>query len=337
MQNDLSNPFTMQNVFLRSGSLSTTTFAVDPHFRMGYAQNWHLSIQQDLPLALQMSATYVGIKGTHGFQEYLPNTNPIGATTQCPSCPTGFVYLTSGANSSRQAGTFQLRRRMRAGLTATAQYTFSKSIDNASALGAQSVMGTLPVAQNWRNLKAERSLSGFDQRHVVNFQMQYSSGMGVVGGMLLRGWAGALFRQWTVSSRLSVGSGLPQTPVYMATVTGTGITGTMRPDYTGAAIDAAPAGLHLNPAAFSAPKPGAWGTAGRNSITGPGQFSLNASLGRSFRLQDKYNLDFRADVTNLLNHVVYNSWNTSINSSQFGLPTAANGMLTIQTTARVRF
>ena len=60
-----------------------------------------------------------------------------------------------------------------------------------------------------------------------------------------------------------------------------GVTGTVRPDLTGASLDGAD-GYYVNPAAFVAPAPGHWGTAGRNSITGPAQFSLNAGITRSF-------------------------------------------------------
>jgi hypothetical protein len=81
---------------------------------------------------------------------------------------------------------------------------------------------------------------------------------------------------------------------------------------------------------------GQWGNAGRDSITGPAQFSLNASLARTFRVSDRVSADFRVDSTNALNHVTYGSYMTTLNS-QFGLPSAANGMRKLQTTVRVRF
>ena len=74
-----------------------------------------------------------------------------------------------------------------------------------------------------------------------------------------------------------------------------------------------------------------------DSITGPAQFSLNAALARTFRLHDRFNLDVRVDATNLLNHVTFTGWGTVINSPQFGIPTAANAMRSLQTTIRVRF
>ena len=106
---------------------------------------------------------------------------------------------------------------------------------------------------------------------------------------------------------------------------------------TGASVYAAPSGQYLNPAAYTAPALGQWGTAGRDSITGPSQFTLNASLARTFRLEGKTNLDLHIDSTNLLNHGVFTAWDTTINSTQFGLPAAANAMRSLQVTARLRF
>ena len=109
------------------------------------------------------------------------------------------------------------------------------------------------IAQNWLDLSAERGLSTFDQRHLLNVQMQYTTGMGLGGKTLLSGWKGTLFKEWTFLTQITVGSGLPETPIYLAAVPGTGVTGSIRPDYTGAPLYAAPSGLFLNPAAYTAP------------------------------------------------------------------------------------
>jgi len=64
---------------------------------------------------------------------------------------------------------------------------------------------------------------------------------------------------------------------------------------------------------------------------------LNASLGRTFRVSDRFNLDLRLDSTNALNHVTFTTWNTIVNSTQFGLPAASNAMRSVQATLRLRF
>jgi hypothetical protein len=245
------------------------------------------------------------------------------------------VYLTSNGNSTWNAGQIQLRRRLQNGFTATLQYTFSKAIDD-SALGGRNQGGYL-IAQNWLDLAAERGLSNFDQRHQLSLQAQYTTGMGIRGGTLVNGWKGALFKEWTIGSQVTAASGMPLTPVDFRAVAGTGVTGSIRPDYTGASIYNAPAGLFLNPAAYAAPQDGQWGNAGRNSIIGPSQFGMNAFLGRIFQMTERLSLDFRVDATNALNHVTFRSWNTTVNSTQFGLPNPANPMRSLQTTVRLRF
>lgn len=335
VQNSASNPLTLENGFNVSPGITPNTFAVDPHFQVGYTQNWQLSLQQDLPGSLVMIATYLGIKGTRARQQFLPNTYPAGALNPCPACPTGFAFLTSNGNSSRESGQFQLRRRLHNGVTASLQYTFSKAIDDA-ALGGRGQGGTV-IAQDWLNLRGERGLSNFDQRHLLNLMGQYSTGTGIAGGTLMSGWRGGLFKDWTVTTNVTAGSGLPLTPIYVAAVRGTGVTGSIRPSYTGLPLYDAPAGLFLDPAAVTAPAAGQWGNAGRHSIIGPSQFTLNASLMRTFRIHDRINADLRFDATNALNHVTYPAWNTIVTSSQFGLPVAANAMRVMQVTTRVRF
>jgi hypothetical protein len=329
--NSPDNPLTLADPFRGSPNILNTTFAVDPRFRTGYTQNWQLSMQRDLRFALQVVATYFGIKGTRSVQQFLPNTYPAGAVNPCPACPTGFSYLTSNGDSTRQAGTFQLRRRLRRGFTSEVQYTWAKAIDDA-ALGGTAFL----IAQNWLDLRAERARSNFDQRHLVTFQTQYTTGAGS-GGFLSSGRPGKLFREWTVVTQLTYGTGLPLTPTSFLPVSGTGVTGSIRANYTGADPYAAPPGLYLNPAAYAAPAADQWGNAGRNSITGPAQFSLNASASRTFRWGDRLNADLRVDATNVLNHPVFPSWNTVVTSAQFGFPNPAGQMRMLQTSLRVRF
>ena len=337
VKNSAACPLTLAMGFNPCSTTTATSYAIDPNFRVGYAQIWQLDIQRELPGSLQMTLTYQGTKGTRGPQAFLPNTFPPGAVNSCPACPVGYEFFTSNGNSTREAGIVQLRRRLHNGLTGSLTYTFSKSIDDDSALGGQGALTNGGIAQNWLNLRGERGLSAFDQRHLLNGQLQYTTGMGARGGTLMSGWKGRVYKEWTILTNVSVGSGLPQTPIFSSLATDTGFSNTLRPDLTGAPIYTAAPGVFLNSAAFAPPASGQFGNAGRNSITGPAQFSLNASLVRTFRLHDRLNLDFQLSSTNLLNHVVYTAWYTNINSTQFGLPAAANSMRNVTTTLRLRF
>lgn len=329
--------------------------AVDPNFRVGYAQSWQLSAQRDLPFAMQMVATYLGIKGTRGVQQFYPNTYPAGGSPLCTTtiltstsgtCPIGFTYRTSNGDSTREQGSFQLRRRLRSGFTATALYTYSKSLDDDAVLGGQGPVSAgatgqntsnAATAQNWLNLRGERGRSTFDQRNLLNATIQYTSGMGIGGGTLLTGWRGRVLKDWTLLGTFVVGSGLPETPTYPVVLPGTTSAGVIRPNLTGASVYAAPAGLHLNPAAYAAPAAGQFGNAGRDSITGPSQFTGNASLQRTFRLDKRLSLNVRMDATNILNHVTFSAWNTTVGTTTFGAPASANGMRTMQLTSRLTF
>jgi trimeric autotransporter adhesin len=382
-QAPLSTSLNVQNVFtngipcntLASGfnpcgtSLaSLDTFGVDPNFRVGYAQNWQLSVQRDLPFSLQLTATYNGIKGTRGVQQFLPNTYALGESNPCPSCPSGFTYRTSNGNSTRESGNVQLRRRLRSGLTATLTYTYSKSIDDDAVLGGQGPLaagavsqssGSANIAQNWQNLRAERGLSSFDQRNLLNVNVQYTTGMGLGGHSLMGGWKGAAFKEWTVIGTVVSGSGLPETPYYASAIPGGTCTNCIRPNVTGTSISSSTPGVHLNAAAFTAPLAGQFGNARVESITGPDQFTFNASLDRIFRFKGRYNLETRADITNVLNHVTFPGWYTGLNpvtctsssptlcnpnqpfsptlNPEFGVPSTANAMRSMQITARLRF
>lgn len=353
---------TLANGFQSCAGTTATTFAIDPNFRVGYAQVWRLSAQQDLPGSIVLTASYIGTKGTRGPQEFLPNTYAPGTAVYCTTCPRGFTYRTSNGNSIRHAFDLQLRRRLRGGLTATLNYEYAKSIDNDSSLGgagyatsstsssssgssgspgASTASASAPasetIAQNWLDLRAERSRSSFDQRHLVKFTFQYTTGMGLHGGGFFNGRRGTLLKQWTISSILTAGTGLPQTPVYFTAVPDTGVTGSIRPNLTGANVYAGSAGYHLNSEAFSAPVAGQWGNAGRYSIEGPGSITLDSSVARIFRLRDPFNLEVRVDATNTLNHVVYTGWNVTTNSTTFGLPANTQAMRSLQISGRLRF
>jgi len=335
ISNSAALGLTLANGFPTLPTAATTnTFAVDPNLRIGAAQNWQALIQRDLPGSLTIVATYLGTKGTDLLQESLPNTVAPGATNPCPSCPSGFVYLQSNGSSSRHAGQFQLRRRLRNGLMASIQYTLAKATDNATAFAGVSLSGSA-IAQDWRNLDAETAPSNFDQRHQINATFQYTTGMGVGGGALIDGLKGKLYKGWTVTGNLIVGSGMPFTPIVQSLLAGSGVVGLLRPNVIGSTD--APSGYYLNRDAYAAPAAGQFGDAGRNSVVGPMQFTFNAGITRTFQMTERLSADWRIDATNVLNRLTYTGVNATLGSNLFGLPANANTPRTLQTTIRMRF
>jgi trimeric autotransporter adhesin len=328
-------PLFMDTGFLLPATTSpTSTFAIDPYYRVGYVQTWTVSAQHDLPLGMFGTIGYLGTKGTRLDQQFLPNTVAPGAVPS--TLPQGFAYQTSNGNSIYHAAQFQLNRRFRSGLGWNASYQWSKSIDNAGTGGRG--QGATPIAQDWLNYSAERGLSSFDSRHNLSVQAQYSTGMGRTGGTLLHGWKGALAKDWTISSMITLRSGNPFTATVggsRSQVSGTAVNNTVRADATGLPIDVA--GMLFNTAAFREPVPGQWGNAGRNTIPGPTTFFLNGGVGRVIRLGERRSLDIQMQSQNVLNRVVITNWGTVIGANNYGLAASAAQMRRLTLNVRFRF
>ncbi|MEO5924033.1 MAG: TonB-dependent receptor [Bryobacteraceae bacterium] len=327
----ITNPLNIQTGFLGGTNQSVNnTFAIDPNYKIGYAQTWNLTLQDNLPLGIQFTAGYQGTKGTRLDQRFIPNSVAPGAPVS--KLPNFYTYETSGGNSMYHAAQFQLNRRLSRGLTVNTSYQFSKSIDNAGT-GGQG-----PIAQDWQNLSAERALSSFNVPHNLTINFQYSTGAGRGGGAQLRGVRGAIFKDWTVSGNLVRRSGTPLTATVggaNSQVAGTGVSNTIRANATGQSIQAD--GMNFNTAAFSAPTAGTFGNAGRNTIPGPTMFQLNGQLGRIFRLGERRTADLQFQANNILNRVTITNWGTVLGSNNFGLVSAASQMRRITTTLRFRF
>jgi hypothetical protein len=330
-----SQPLNIQNAFLlASTQADTSTYAVDPHYRIGYAQSWNLTVQHDLPFSMFGTIGYLGTKGTRLDQQFIPNSVAPGAAES--ALPHDFTYETSNGNSIAHTAQFQLNRRFHTGMMWRAAYQFSKSIDDAGTGGRG--QGNTPVAQNWLDLSAERGLSSFDQRHNLSLQLQYSSGMGMGGGTLINGWKGALLKDWTVSGSINLHSGNPFTATVGGAgsqLSGTAVANTLRAEATGLPIEAA--GMLFDTAAFTAPASGTWGNAGRDTIPGPTVFSLDGMLQRVFRLGERRSIDFQMQATNLLNRVTITSWGTVLGSSTWGLASNAAAMRKVNFNLRFRF
>jgi hypothetical protein len=323
------------------GTDITNTFAVDRGYRLGYAQTWNLSIQQELPHSLVVEVGYLGTKGTRLDIQRIPNRAAPGSPLTAEQRrqignAVGFTFDSAEGNSIYHAGQLRVTRRFRRGVSANASYTWSRSIDNASTFGG----GGAVVAQNDKDLAAERGLSTFDQRHTLDLFYVLNSPVGSSGSVLRNTrWAGRLLSDWALSGGLTAGSGTPFTARVLgnqANAGGSGSVGSGRAEATGLPVDAGRG--FFNPAAFTLPPAARFGNAGRNTIPGPGFVSLNLALGRSFRVGDeRRRLEFRVESQNFTNHVAYSGIATVVNATNYGLATGTRPMRTVQSTVRYRF
>ena len=118
-----------------------------------------------------------------------------------------------------------------------------------------------------------------------------------------------------------------------------------RPDYVSGDIYSSGDKLQwLNPAVFAqvpiVKASGATarpGNVGKFAAYGPGSWTFNMNLGKTFTFRDRFKLMVRADAFNSLNHVNLGSPNTEITSATFGRITSAAGARSMQMNARVTF
>ena len=197
---------------------------------------------------------------------------------------------------------------------------------------------TPTIAQNWLDLHAERSLSSFDQRHLLNLQAQYTRGEGLGGGTLMGGWPGRLLKEWTFVGHVR----RRHRPARNAGLPGGRSRNRIHRHHSTRPYRRS----HFHhPAQASTSTPPL--TARRCSANGepraetrspvPTSSASIASLARTFRPSGRFFLDAKVAATNLLNHPVFTGWNTTVNSTQFGLPLAPNPMRSLETSLRLRF
>jgi len=76
---------------------------------------------------------------------------------------------------------------------------------------------------------------------------------------------------------------------------------------------------------FLQPTGVAFGTTGRNIMSGPGLFALNLSLFKNFRIRERANIELRAETFNLTNTPQFANPQNSMTSSTFGYVTSTLG------------
>jgi len=287
-----------------------------------------------------VEAGYLGTKGTRLDIQRLPNRAAPGSPLTSEqrrliSDAVGFTFDSSEGNSILHAAQFRFVRRFQKGLSFNAFYSFAKSIDNASTFGG----GTGVVAQDDRNLSAERGLSSFDARHTFRLSYLLLSPVGDQGSPIpARGPIGVLTKNWVFMGSLRATSGGWLTARVLGNRSdsgGSGAVGSGRADSTGQDVSSESGFFNL--AAFAVPAPTAFGNAGRNTIPVPPMLVLNLAVGRTFVFDERRSIEFRVDSNNVGNFVNISRFGTTVNSSIYGVATTARSMRTMSASLRLRF
>jgi hypothetical protein len=322
------------------------TYAADSNFRRPYAQSWNFMMEDELFRNVILSVGYIGTKGTKLDLLLSPNSlNPSATGSQETSIPAvqQFLYETSGAASIYNGLQVTLRRQFHGGFSMSGYYTWSKSIDDAASVGGTG----RNVPQNSFDLEAERALSNFDVRNKLVVNHTYEFPFGEQRHFLnCGGVAARMIGNWQVSGVTTVQSGSPLTAQVAGNQSnnnGSGVFASARPDATGLPVDLPRSDRStlgfFNTAAFTLPPSGELGTAGRNTITGPGTVNFNMSLGRFFTFSREKNLRarFSIDAANIFNHPNYSGVATTINAQNFGWVTGVGAMRAVTLSLRMNF
>jgi hypothetical protein len=218
-----------------------------------------------------------------------------------------------------------------------AGYTFSKSQDLSSSLGAE--VNPLDPALS-------KALSAFDVRH--NFVVSYSY---LIPFDHLLGAANKWTQGWQFSGITHFSSGLPVTLVNYgdnsllgAEPNGINNNGIDEPDYTGGPLDLnhklRKGKPYFDISQFSENAPGTPGTARRRFFHGPGMDNFDMALLKNVRLAESKSLQLRLEAFDVFNHAQFfgpQAIDGNISSPTFGQAVSAGPPRLVQLGAKFFF
>jgi hypothetical protein len=238
----------------------------------------------------------------------VPGTTPIVTRTPYPEL--GLIQEVDGSGKAAYNAFFaKAQRRFSRGLTYLASYTWSRSIDDASAIRFHD--GDMQFPQDSNCVRCERGLSNFHIAHRFVTSALYE--------LPLRG--GAVWGGWQLGAIFTAQTGFPFTVTTGADTAGIG-SGVSRPNATGASASLAPGQRsteqYFNTAGFVLQAPGSFGNLGRNNVIGPGLATLDASAMKNFSLREGRAFQLRLESFNAMNHPNWGLPGASMAAADFG-------------------
>jgi hypothetical protein len=294
----------------------TSAYTVIPlDYKNPAAVQWNFAVQRALPLSFVIDVAYVGNHGVRTPAAVNLNAGQIvgaGSKGQ-PQYPRtadttqNFV----GFSSTYNALQVKLDRAFVTSLLITTSFSWSKAMDFQSGDDGGLVF----------NVNKERNYARADFDRTLNYVQSYIYQLPFGHGkrFLADNFAGKIIGGWQVSGILSARTGTP--------LTITANNSLNLPVSTQTADQIAPIqilhGINVgNPwfskDSFMTPVGQVWGTMGRNVFSGPSLFALNVSLIRRIRIQERYELQLRADSLNVTNTPQFNNPETNMTKANFG-------------------
>jgi hypothetical protein len=288
---------------------------------------WSLDVQREFPGSWLLDVGYVGTHGVHLPFMWDPNQPDNSNPAACPggTCPRAYPdYLTMSYTDSAGKSTYnslqvKVEKHYSNGLAVIGAYTYGKSLDTNSTY--YGTTGTANFPENSYDRAAEKGRSDFDYRQRFSLAYIYDLPFGRSLWKSSNRVVNYAVRSWQLAGIAMLQSGAPFTP----TVDGNpshNVDGNDRPNVVpGVSFYTAHQTVQqwLNPAAFSTPAQYTYGNAGRDILNGPGEAVWDFSLIRKFPLGERMNLEFRAEMFNILDSPNFTLPNADVSSPSFGV------------------
>jgi hypothetical protein len=320
-------------------------YVFDRKFKAGRTESWNLSLEHQFGSSWLARAAYVGSESYH--QPFRGETNPgqFICAPVGPNCTqaqynlngtrpnsefTEILLYLSSSTASYNSAQFTLEHRMSHGLQFTANYTYSKTIDEVSSL--------INTIHNPRCLICNRGNSDQDVPQVFVASFIYET-------PALAGWSRAtkaLLGGWEISGIYRAQSGTPIV-VFSGVNNSFSLNGRDHADFASGHI------AHVNPGSITnylvasdylPNAPGTFGSTGRNFVFGPGINSWDLGFDKNFRFREHYRFQFRWEMFNALNRVTLGGPDNYISDGTFGQIFGTNGGFpsrTMQAAAKLYF
>jgi Carboxypeptidase regulatory-like domain len=298
---------------------------------------WTLKVEQQLSPTTLLAVGYVGSHGYHELlsldaNEPVPTILPSGGLfypTGAPLANSAVANTTSWFSeglSSYNALQIDVSRRLAKGLQFRGVYTFSKSLDDGTALNSSVGANAPGFVMYPLNPKLDWGPATTNARNMAVINATYELPFHTAGR-----WQ-KLASGWSVSGIETIQSGFPFTPELGYNPTNNGdsrnpIRPSWNPAFSGPVILGGP-NEYYNPNAFLEPTTGTYGNVGRDVLTGPGLAETDFSTTKNTQLSEKLRLQFRAEFFNIFNRANFGTPNPVVFSSASAAPSPTAGVIT---------